>query len=126
MSQAGAGSVPSDLVEMYARQHPRAGGVWFARAGGIVLLSVSVVSLLYWLGFGFLGLARRFDPGFEWPFIVLGFVAAVGALARRRFRVTTTAAILSIFSIGPWAIALVGGLVAVGLLFAAGDNAFRS
>ena len=96
------------------------------RTAGVLLLSLDLVSLAYWLGFEPFGLAPRFGPGFEWPFLLCGFVAAVGALLQRAFRVTMTAAILSIFSIGPWGIALSGGLLAVGLLFAAGDNAFKS
>jgi len=111
---------------MYARQHPRAGGILLVRMASVLLLSVDLLSLAFWLGFGPFGLAPRIDPGFEWPFLLCGFIAAAGALSRRAFRVTVTAAILSIFSIGPWAIALVGGLVAVVLLFAAGDNAFKS
>ena len=111
---------------MYARQLPRAGGILFVRTAGVLLLSLDLVSLAFWLGFEPFGLAPRFGAGFEWPFLIAGFIAAGGALSRRAFRVTITAAILSIFSIGPWAIALFGGLAAVVLLFAAGDNAFKS
>jgi len=77
---------------MYARQHPRAGGILFVRTAGVLLLSLDLVSLAFWLGFGPFGLAPRIDPGFEWLFLLCGFIAAAGALSRRAFRVTIAAA----------------------------------
>ena len=49
---------------MYARQHPRVGGIMFVRTAGVLLLSLDLVSLAFWLGFKPFGLAPRFEAGF--------------------------------------------------------------
>ncbi|TLZ56647.1 MAG: hypothetical protein E6K17_03940 [Methanobacteriota archaeon] len=113
------------LIEMYERQSPKDSRRWLlAILGGLTLLSVQLVSAAFWWGLRPFGLSPS-SEGLEIPFTIAGFIGAASALLRYNFKVALVGAILSIFSIGPFASAFLGGLVATCLILEAGDSAFH-
>ena len=113
------------LIEMYERQSPKNSRRWLlAILGGLTLLCLQLVSAAFWLRLLPLG-RSPLGSGLEAPFIVAGFIGAASALLRYNFKVAVVGAILSIFSIGPFASAFFGGLVATGMILGAGDSAFH-
>ena len=113
------------LIEMYERQSPKDSRRWqLAVVGGLTLLCLQLVSAAFWLGLLPLG-RSPLGSGLETPFIIAGFIGAASALLRYNFKVALVGAILSIFSIGPFASAFLGGLVATCLILGAGDSVFH-